>query len=124
MFNASRSRNRKQNWPQSRESREIIGETETKKKDLRRDQSRGLESRLQALISSNCKCCEEILNFGFQNTETPQLLLPTPLTNQGLSCDGSYCCNKTLLQVAKWDFEVREKCHVLRSIKPDKVWNH
>ena len=49
MFNASRSRNRKQNWPQSRESREIIGETETKKMDSRRDQSRGLESRLQAL---------------------------------------------------------------------------
>ena len=62
--------------------------------------------------------------FNVPNIETPQLLLPTPLTNQGLSCDGSYCCNKTLLQVAKWDFEVREKCHVLRSIKPDKVWNH
>ena len=36
----------------SRESREIIGETETRKIDPRRDQSRGLESRLQALGSS------------------------------------------------------------------------
>ena len=36
-------------------------------------------------------------------------------------CEDSYCCNKTLLQVAKWDFQVREKCHILRSIKPDKV---
>ena len=33
---------------QSRESREIIGETETMKMDPRRDQSLGLESRLQA----------------------------------------------------------------------------
>ena len=36
--------------PQSRESREIFGETETMKMAPRRDQSRGLESRLQALI--------------------------------------------------------------------------
>ena len=41
---------RKQIWPQSRESREIIGETETRKIDPRQDQSRGLESRLQALV--------------------------------------------------------------------------
>ena len=41
---------RKQSWPQSRESREIIGETETRKMAPRRDQSRGLESRLQALV--------------------------------------------------------------------------
>ena len=45
-----RSRTYKQSWPQSRESREIIGETETRKMDPRRDQSRGLESRLQALV--------------------------------------------------------------------------
>ena len=32
--------------PQSRESREIFGETETMKMAPRRDQSRGLESRL------------------------------------------------------------------------------
>ena len=37
-------------WPQSRESQEIIGETETMKMGPRRDQSRGLESRLQALL--------------------------------------------------------------------------
>ena len=43
-------RSRKQSWPESRESREIIGENETMKMDPRRDQSRGLESRLQALI--------------------------------------------------------------------------
>ena len=36
--------------PQSRESREIFGETETMKMAPRRDQSRGLESRLQALV--------------------------------------------------------------------------
>ena len=38
-------------WPQSRESHEIFGETETTKKAPRRDQSRGLESRLQPLVS-------------------------------------------------------------------------
>ena len=36
--------------PQSRESREIFGETETIKMAPRRDQSRVLESRLQALL--------------------------------------------------------------------------
>ena len=36
--------------PQSRESREISGENEPTKMAPRRDQSRGLESRLQALI--------------------------------------------------------------------------
>ena len=36
--------------PQSRESREIFGETETRKMVPRRDQSRGLESRLQPLV--------------------------------------------------------------------------
>ena len=36
--------------PQSREFREIFGETETMKMVPRRDQSRGLESRLQALL--------------------------------------------------------------------------
>ena len=35
---------------QSRESRKIFGETETRKMDPRRNQSRGLESRLQALV--------------------------------------------------------------------------
>ena len=40
-----------QGWPQSCESREISGETETMKMDPRRDQSRGLESRLQALTT-------------------------------------------------------------------------
>ena len=39
--------------PQSRESREIFGETETVKIVPRRDQSRGLESRLQALVHTN-----------------------------------------------------------------------
>ena len=39
----------KKAWPQSRESREIFGETETTKKAPRRDQSRGLESRLHPL---------------------------------------------------------------------------
>ena len=43
---------RKLSWPKSWESREIIGETETRKMDPRRDQSRGLESRLQALLGS------------------------------------------------------------------------
>ena len=43
---------RKQSWPQSRESREIIDETETRNMAPRRDQSRGLESRLQALVST------------------------------------------------------------------------
>ena len=38
--------------PQSRESRERFGETETRKRVPRRDQSRGLESRLQPLLSS------------------------------------------------------------------------
>ena len=41
-----------QAWPQSRESREIFGETETTKMAPRRDQSRGLESRLQPLVAS------------------------------------------------------------------------
>ena len=41
----------KKGWPQSRESRGIIGETETMKMASRRDQSRGLESRLQALVT-------------------------------------------------------------------------
>ena len=41
-----------QAWPQSRESREIFGETETTKKAPRRDQSRGLESRLQPLVGT------------------------------------------------------------------------
>ena len=36
--------------PQSRESREQFGETETMKMAPRRDWSRGLESRLQALV--------------------------------------------------------------------------
>ena len=36
--------------PQSRESRERFGETETRKRVPRRDQSRGLESRLQPLV--------------------------------------------------------------------------
>ena len=36
--------------PQSRESREIFGENETTKKAPRRDQSPGLESRLQPLV--------------------------------------------------------------------------
>ena len=48
-----RSRTRKQSLPQSRESGEIIGETETKKIDPRRDQSRDLESRLQALLGTD-----------------------------------------------------------------------
>ena len=39
--------------PQSRESREIFGETETMKIASRRDQSLGLDSRLQALHSPN-----------------------------------------------------------------------
>ena len=39
-----------QGWPQSRQSRKIFGETETTKIAPRRDQSRGLESRLQALV--------------------------------------------------------------------------
>ena len=38
--------------PQSRESRERFGETETRKRVPRRDQSRGLESRLQPLVMS------------------------------------------------------------------------
>ena len=42
-----------QGWLQSRESREIFGETETMKMAPRRDQSRGLESRLQALQGNN-----------------------------------------------------------------------
>ena len=37
---------------QSRESREIFGETETMKMAPRRDRSRGLESRLQALVTT------------------------------------------------------------------------
>ena len=41
-----------QGWPQSRESFEIFGETETTKMAPRRDQSRSLESRLQALVCS------------------------------------------------------------------------
>ena len=35
------------------QSREIFGETETMKMVPRRDQSRGLESRLQALVGRN-----------------------------------------------------------------------
>ena len=38
--------------PQSRDSREIFGETETRKRVSRQDQSRGLESRLQALMGT------------------------------------------------------------------------
>ena len=37
------------------------------------------------------------------------------------SCDDSYCCSKTHSQVAEWNFRVRGKCHVLRSLKKDKV---
>ena len=37
------------------------------------------------------------------------------------SCDDSYCCSKTHSQVAEWNFRVRGKCHVLRSLKEDKV---
>ena len=44
---------------QSRESRKIFGETETTKIAPRRDQSRGLESRLQALL------CIIYYNWGF-----------------------------------------------------------
>ena len=40
-------------WPQSRESREIIGETKTTKKAPRRDQSCGFESGLQSLLSTH-----------------------------------------------------------------------
>ena len=54
---------RKQSWPQSRESREIIGETETRKMDPRRDQSRGLESRLQALICTMAKTIDSTRNY-------------------------------------------------------------
>ena len=39
-------------WPQSRESREIFGETETMILAPRRDQSSGLELRLQALLGT------------------------------------------------------------------------
>ena len=46
---------KKHRVPQSRESREIIGETETMKMVPRRDQSRGLESRLQALVCTVVK---------------------------------------------------------------------
>ena len=38
-------------WPQSRESRRIFGETETTKMIPKQDQSRGLESQLQALTT-------------------------------------------------------------------------
>ena len=43
---------RKHSICQSRESRGIFDETETRKMGPRRDQSRGLESRLQALVST------------------------------------------------------------------------
>ena len=39
------------------------------------------------------------------------------------SCDDSYCCSKTHSQVAEWNFQVRGKCHVLRSLKEEKVLN-
>ena len=45
-------KSRLQGQSQSRESREIFGETETRKMAPRRDQSRGLESRLQPLNNS------------------------------------------------------------------------
>ena len=35
----------------------------------------------------------------------------------GCSMFRNYCCNKTYLEVAKWDFEIRGKCIVLRSLK-------
>ena len=35
----------------------------------------------------------------------------------GCSIFRNYCCNKTYLEVAKWDFEIRGKCIVLRSLK-------
>ena len=34
-------------------------------------------------------------------------------------CDDSYCCSKTHSEVAQWNFAVRGKCHVLRSLKLD-----
>jgi len=37
------------------------------------------------------------------------------------SCDDSYCCSKTHSQVAEWNFQVRGKCHVLRSLKEEKL---
>ena len=39
------------------------------------------------------------------------------------SCDDSYCCSKTHSQVAEWNFQVRGKCHVLRSLKEEEVLN-
>ena len=48
--------------PQSRESREIFGENETTKKAPRRDQSRGLESQLQALVGTKLKIRFKIIN--------------------------------------------------------------
>ena len=44
-----------------------------------------------------------------------------PLNDLDNSCDDTFCCSKTHLDVAKWDFEVRGKCHVLRDIKSNKV---
>ena len=41
----------------------------------------------------------------------------TPLNDLDRSCDDSYCCNKTYLEVAQWNFEVRGKCTVLRSLR-------
>ena len=46
---------KKRSWPQSHESREIFGETKTRKMAPRRDQSRGLEPQLQALVHAISK---------------------------------------------------------------------